>query len=102
MKGARIRDPLRELFRASSDGGRLRRGELPEPVACAGVDQPQLLQPDCQRGRRDLQVAGERGEPVLGEAGSPRRFRSTSSGIRNADAKLFARISLGSFACARS
>lgn len=29
-------------------------------------------------------------------------FRSASSGMRNADAKAFARISLGSFACARS
>jgi hypothetical protein len=32
----------------------------------------------------------------------PAASRSTPSGMRNADAKLFARISLGSFACARS
>ena len=32
----------------------------------------------------------------------PAAVRSMSSGIRNADAKLLARISLGSFACALS
>jgi len=32
----------------------------------------------------------------------PAASRSASSGMRNADAKLLARISLGAFACARS